>query len=126
MDGLTKKSKSNGFGPKGFSHNIYILGLLFFVPANAKPSYCENEFPQRPLPPETVFVIGLGCTPGRPWLRGRARGRHRVRGRHPVRDSHRVRSLCQVRSSHKIFQLGTVRAADVLPEPTSRSLPPNG
>ena len=40
-----------------FSHNIYVLGLLFFVPANATAEQYENEFPQGPLPPERIVII---------------------------------------------------------------------
>ena len=42
---------------KSFSHNIYVLGLLFFVPANATAEYYENGFPQRPMPPERIVKV---------------------------------------------------------------------
>ena len=43
----------------GFPHNIYVLGLLFFVPANATAEEYENGFPQGPLPPERIEVIAV-------------------------------------------------------------------
>ena len=41
------------------SHNIYVMGLLFFVPANATAEWYENEFPQGPLPPERIVMVPL-------------------------------------------------------------------
>ena len=43
--------------PHIFPHNIYVLGLLSFAPANATAEWYENGFPQRPLPPERIEVI---------------------------------------------------------------------
>ena len=40
-----------------FPHNIHVVGLLFFVPANATAEKYENGFPQRPLPPERIEII---------------------------------------------------------------------
>ena len=39
------------------SHNIYVLGLLFFVPASATTEKYEKGFPKRPLPPEWEVVV---------------------------------------------------------------------
>ena len=39
------------------SHNIYVLGLLFFVPASVKAEYYKNDFSRRLLPPETLVVV---------------------------------------------------------------------
>ena len=51
------RTMSSNWCSSVFSHNIYVLGLLFFVPANATAESYENGFPQRPLPPEREVVV---------------------------------------------------------------------
>ena len=56
LRGATNPRK-NSLNFSDVSHNIYVLGLLFFVPANATAAYYENGFPQQPLPPEGIVKI---------------------------------------------------------------------
>ena len=40
-----------------FFHRIYVLDLIFFVPANPTAEEYENGFPQGPLPPERIVNV---------------------------------------------------------------------